>query len=100
MIAPDVLDLHGAADDLGVSYDWLQRNWRTEPGFPPPYKGGRQGQRPLWARQVIGEYKLGRRWIHGAGAVVAHSAAFPIANDVVSGPIQPSVAALVAAAGG
>lgn len=100
MIAPDVLDLHGAADELGVTYDWLQRNWRTEPGFPPPYKGARPGQRPLWARGVIGDYKLGKRWAVGASAVVAHSAAFPVANDLVPTPASPDVDALLAAAGG
>lgn len=100
MIAPDVLDLHGVAGELGVTYDWLQRHWRTEPGFPPPFKGGGRGQRPLWARQVITEYKLGRRWAAGSTAIVAPSAAFPIANDLIPQSRQPDVDALLAAAGG
>lgn len=100
MIAPDVLDLHGVADELGLTYDWLQRHWRTEPGFPPPFKGSGKGQRPLWAKQVIGEYKLGKRWAVGAAAVVAHSAAFPVANDIMPTVAHPDVDALLAAAGG
>lgn len=100
MIAPDVLDLHGAAGELGVTYDWLQRNWRKEAGFPPPFRGSRPGGRPLWARQVIAEYKLGKRWAIGASAVVAPSAAFPVANDLVPTVARGDVDALLAAAGG
>ncbi|GAW42450.1 hypothetical protein SH203_02866 [Brevundimonas sp. SH203] len=100
MIAPDVLDLRGVAQVLGVTYDWLQRHWRTEPGFPPPFKGAGKGQRPLWARAVILEYRLGRRWAAEAPAQVAPSAAFAVANDLVHHARQPDVDALLAAAGG
>lgn len=100
MTAPDVLDLTGVAQVLGVTYDWLQRHWRSEPGFPPPFKGGGRGQRPLWALAVILDYRLGRRWTAGAPAVVAPSAAFAVANDTIPNPRQPDVDALLAAAGG
>lgn len=96
-IQRDVLDLRGAAAELGLTYDWLQRHWRTEPGFPPPFKGARKGQRPLWARQVIVQYKTGHRWAEGVGS-----------NDprvlAVAGPARfgrdLEVDALIAAAGG
>jgi len=96
----DALDLDGAAALLGVSYDWLQRHWRRTPGFPPPYVGGGRGQRPRWARAVILEFKLGRRWGADARATPAPSFQFPPANDAVRTPIADPVAALLAAAGG
>lgn len=93
----DVLDLRGAAIELGLTYDWLQRHWRTEPGFPPPFKGARKGQRPLWARRVIVDYKTGRRWPQGFGSTDLKAAA-------ADGPIHfgraLEIDALIAAAGG
>lgn len=100
MTAPDALDLNGAAALLGVTYDWLQRHWRTLPGFPPPYLGGGKGQRPRWARAAIDEYKMGRRWSADALAPQALSHKFSPANDAVRAPISDPVAALLAAAGG
>ena len=100
MIAPDALDLHGVAGELGVTYDFVQRNWRRLPGFPPPYLGGGKGQRPRWARSAITEFKQGRRWAAADLAPVAPSAAKPIANDPVRVAPPDTVAALLTAAGG
>lgn len=100
MIAPDALDLHGVAAELGVTYGWLQRSWRTLPGFPPPYLGAGHGQRPRWARQAITEFKLGRRWSATEAPPVAPSATHPAANDAVRVPISDPLAALLTAAGG
>jgi len=100
MTAPDVLDLHGVAVELGVTYGWMQRSWRCIPGFPPPFLGGGKGRRPRWARAVILEFRLGRRWGADAPAIPAMSHQFPVANDTVRGPITDPVAALLAAAGG
>ena len=100
MLPPDVLDLHGAAEQLGVTYGWLQTNWRSEPGFPPPFLGGGKGQRPRWALQAIRDFKTGRRWDASEAAPVAPSAAHPVANDPHPTPISDPVAALLAAAGG
>lgn len=100
MTAPDALDLHGAAARMGVTYGWLQSNWRCIPGFPPPYIGGGKGQRPRWAAEAIDQFKLGRRWSADAPATPARSHQFPVANDTVRAPISDPVAALLAAAGG
>lgn len=100
MTPPDALDLTGCAADLGVSYDWLQRHWRRLPGFPPPYVGGGKGQRPLWSRSVVAEYKAGRRFAADAAPTLAPSFQFPPANDAVRAPVSDPVAALLAAAGG
>ena len=62
MTPPDVLDLHGVAALLGVSYSRLQRSWRTLDGFPPPFLGGGKGERPRWARQAVLDFINGRRW--------------------------------------
>lgn len=100
MTAPDALDMNGAAALLGVTYDWLQRHWRALPGFPPPYKGGGKGQRPLWARAAILDYIGGRRWTPATHALAPPSAAYAVANDLTPLPIADPVAALLAAAGG
>lgn len=100
MLPPDVLDLRGAAARLGVGYDWLQSNWRTLDGFPPPFLGGGKGQRPRWALAAIDQFKNGRRWLAHDAAPVALSASRPVANDVTPTPISDPVAALLAYAGG
>lgn len=101
MLPPDALDLRGAADELGVTYDWLQRTWRGVPGFPPPYLGGGKGQRPRWALQAIRDFKAGRRWAAAGGLPpVPASADRPVANDTQAIPVTDRVAALLAAAGG
>lgn len=100
MSAPDVLDLHGVAVQLGVTYGWLQRSWRTIPGFPPPYLGAGPGQRPRWALAAITDFKAGRRWAPADAAPVALSARFRVANDQAHQPVTPDVADLLAAAGG
>ncbi len=100
MTAPDVLDLHGVAGELGVTYGWLQRSWRTVPGFPPPFLGAGPGQRPRWALAAIRDFKTGRRWVAADAVPIAPSAHFPVANDLTRQPVTPDVAALLAAAGG
>lgn len=100
MLPPDVLDLHGVAARLGVSYATLQCGWRTLPGFPPPFIGAGKGQRPRWALQAIIDFKAGRRWSAADAAPVALSHQFPIANDTVPIAVTDPVAALLAAAGG
>ena len=100
MTAPDALDLRGCADAMGVTYDWLQRHWRSIPGFPPPYVGGGKRQSPRWAAKAIAGYMAGRRWSADAPAIAAPSFQFPAANDVVRAPVSDPVAALLAAAGG
>ena len=100
MIAPDALDLHGVAVQLGVSYSQLQRTWRTIDGFPPPYLGGGKGERPRWARQAVTDFMLGRRWAATEAPPVALSAAKAPANDPVRRPPPDNVAALLFAAGG
>lgn len=50
------LDLTGAAELLGMSYDYLQRSWRTlaaTEGFPRPYLGERKNESPRWLRSSI-----------------------------------------------
>ncbi len=98
-MSPDVLTLRDVAGLLGVSYDWLQRHWRTLPGFPPPYLGGLPGQRPRWWRQAILDFQAGRRFAPADPLPVAPSAAFPIANDTAPRRADPDVDALLAAAG-
>lgn len=101
-MTPDVLDLHGAAAELDVTYDWLQRNWRTEPGFPWPHKGGGRGQSPRWARALIIDFKHGRRFARPEQADASAPAAGVVthANDHHPTPPADRVAALLAAAGG
>lgn len=96
----DVVDLRGAAAQLGVGYHFLQSNWRTLEGFPPPFIGGGKRERPRWAKSCIDEYKRGRRWVAGAVATVAASALHAPANDpsAFTPPSDP-VALLLAAAG-
>jgi hypothetical protein len=96
---PDALDLRACAAELGVTYGWLQRSWRTWPGFPRPYKGEGKGERPLWWRQAIGEFKAGRRFIAGAPAEAPPSAV-SIANDTHPAPPPDPVARALAAMGG
>lgn len=100
----DVLDLHGAAAELDVTYDWLQRHWRTEPGFPWPHKGGGRGQSPRWARALIIAFKHGQRFPRPGEAADAPRVAAPAplthANDLHPTPPADRVAALLAAAGG
>jgi hypothetical protein len=98
-MAPDVLSLSGVAAELGVSYDWLQRHWRTLPGFPPPYLGGRPGERPRWWRQAIADFKAGRFFLPADPVAVAPSAAFPAANDTAPRRADPDVDAVLAAMG-
>lgn len=100
MLPPDVLDLHGVAAALGVKYGYAQANWRSIPGFPPPFIGAGPGQRPRWSAQAIADFKAGRRWAPADAAPIAGSARFPGANDTVHQPATPDVAALLAAAGG
>lgn len=100
MLPADVLDLRGVAARLGVGYHWLQANWRSLDGFPPPFLGGGKGQRPRWALRAIMEFRDGRRWAASEAAPVALSAALPVANDPHPAPISDPVAALLAAAGG
>lgn len=100
MLPADVLDLRGVADRLGVGYHWLQSNWRTLDGFPPPFLGGGKGQRPRWALRAVNDFINGRRWAAHEAAPVAPSAARPVANDPVPTPLADPVAALLAAAGG
>lgn len=97
MTYPDALDLHGVAALLGVTYDWLQRHWRTLPGFPPPFLGGGKRQRPRWARASITDYMLGRRWAPGEAAAAPPAAT--IANDAVRTPPTDRVSTLLALAG-
>ncbi len=97
MLPDDVRDLRGAAVVLGVKYGWLQRHWRTEPGFPPPFVGGGKGQSPRWALAALNDFKQGRRWSPTEAAPVARSAAYAPANDPVRVPISDDVAALISA---
>ncbi|MFN4296941.1 MAG: hypothetical protein ACK4FB_08865 [Brevundimonas sp.] len=101
-MTPDVLDLHGAAAELDVTYDWLQRHWRTEPGFPWPHKGGGRGQSPRWARALIIAFKHGQRFPRPDQADTAAPAPGydTHANDRHPTPPADRVAALLAAAGG
>lgn len=95
----DVVDLHGAAAELGVGYHYLQSNWRSLEGFPPPFIGGGKRERPRWDVSVIREYRRGRRWPAGV-ATAAPLGAVPAANDPAqyTPPADP-VSALLAAAG-
>jgi len=94
----DALSLREAADELGVTYDWLQRHWRETPGFPRPYIGGGHGQRPRWWRQAVLDFKAGRAFPAGA-APAPPSTVVAIANDPE--PLRPSdrVGALLAGLG-
>lgn len=96
----DVVDLRGAAAQLGVGYHYLQSNWRSIDGFPPPFIGGGKGGRPRWARACVDEYKRGRRWAAGSAAPVALSAAHPVANDPMEFTPPSDPAALLLAAAG
>lgn len=100
MTAPDVLDLRGVAARLGVRYGWLQKNWRTTPGFPQPFLGAGPGERPRWWLGAIEAFKSGRRFLPAEAAPVAPSAVYPVANDPAPLRPSPDVAALIAAAGG
>lgn len=100
MTAPDVLDLRGVAAQLGVRHGWLQKNWRTLPGFPRPYLGGGRGERPRWWLGAITAFKAGRCFLPAEAAPVAPSAAYPAANDPTPRRADPEVDALIAAAGG
>lgn len=95
----DALSLRATALELGVTYDWLQRHWRTLPGFPRPYLGAGPGERPRWWRQAILDFKAGRRFAP-AEAPPAPRHAAPAANDLHPQPLADPVAALLAAAGG
>jgi hypothetical protein len=95
------LSLRQAAAHVGRSYSWLQRAWRTTPGFPPPYVGGGPGERPLWHVSALDAWMA-----NGGGSTTfdnaqPHAAPAP-ANDPAPLPIAPAgrVARLLAAAGG
>lgn len=96
---PDALDLRACAAELGVTYGWLQRHWRSTPGFPRPYKGEGRGERPLWWLDAIRDFKAGRRFDAGAPAAAPPSFV-PVANDVTAAPPPDAVARLLAAMGG
>lgn len=96
----DALSLRAVAQELGVTYDWLQRHWRGLPGFPPPYIGAGRGERPRWWRQAILDFKAGRRFSPAAPAEAPPSARVEIANDLHPQSPTDLTAALLAAAGG
>lgn len=96
MTASDVLDLRGVAAQLGVTYDWFQRHWRTLDGFPPPYLGGGKGQRPRWLRAAVIDYQLGRRWTDSTAPATPLSAGIAPANDPAPMPMPDRASALLA----
>lgn len=83
------VDLHGAAALLNRSYDWLQRRWRTLPGFPPPFTGAEPRGRPQWRRVDVLSYKAGRRWSPGPGPAAGVDAP-PKPPAAVAPPASPA----------
>lgn len=90
--APDVLDLHGAAAELGLAYHTFRKAWRhmADPksprfvAFPPPFRGPPPGGRGGygWRASAIAEWKRAREAILGAGHAV------PASNDDGREPLQ------------
>lgn len=76
MSEPDVLDMHEAADEAGVHYDTLRKNWRAwaNPAhrdycaFPMPFRAPPVGRRGgfAWRRSAVAEWKQARERALGA----------------------------------
>jgi len=52
------LNLEQVAVRIGKSYDWMQKHWRTIPGFPMPFVGAAPHQRPRWAEPAIDHFMM------------------------------------------
>jgi hypothetical protein len=104
-------DIAAAAAALHRSKDWLQRNWRGLPGFPPPFVGGEKGGRPWWRAADVEAWKGGKRWDDQGRAASSSEALGQLEsptnvvtlrpdNDPIPAPRGSVASRLIAAAGG
>ncbi len=77
--------LADAADQVGLTYDYLQRHWRRmvdEEGFPQPYKGNAPGAHPRWLRAPLIAWMERRSGASPSVPVTQLDRAGTAANDV------------------
>lgn len=55
-----VMNLRAVAARFGMSYEWVRDNWRTLPGFPRPFIGGKPHQHPRWTEEAIEAFMKGQ----------------------------------------